>query len=564
MRTTNTTRLESRLEKELEERLTEEVGQNGRLWCLDEQHNLPVHAHPCLVCSRFLAHLSLAVEGCCDDTDWTTWRPPPKNTRGSNTDSSAEENTSILASDSEQEEEHEEDEDEEEEEEGEDYTRKDLAAHMRTLLLLRSAKGRRETNNRFTKDPALLGRRQELIAGLLVSIGEIQSEQDEALVDIGAIERQIETARARRDELDQRRQRIDDQYPNKHPTAESAVKSMDDPMPDVVKTTSGKPELDTQQIDPHLLEFAHRLTQTVVTNSPQAPTHPKPPQTFPAATQSAEHLSDWIRNHKCSDIRGVPACGPDWIPELRDARGHQVMATLAGSTRNKRNRTKLIKRRQRFFAILRVLIVPFKYASTIQRISALITERPLSRVVDFEPNAEDDDSVALLLAHTGLTVAVADDTWQFCVKFVEAEIKSSPGVYDTVELEVLLKLAQNVAAVNGKPPGWLFMSQRTYESCPRNRLAGHQLCRVNLSDQTHSPTRPPAVRKVTNTFQLFCKSSGVDVLVDRIEVCGPPLRDSFADIYFQYEIDLDLIMKEYGNEQRSREIYSAYLWLGLQ
>ncbi|KAJ6586954.1 hypothetical protein DFH09DRAFT_1359428 [Mycena vulgaris] len=44
----------------------------------------------------------------------------------------------------------------------------------------------------------------------------------------------------------------------------------------------------------------------------------------------------------------------------------------------------------------------------------------------------------------------------------------------------------------------------------------------------------------TNAFQLFCTSRGVDVLVDRIE----------------YEIDLDL--KEYGSEQRSREIYGAH------
>ncbi|KAJ7770214.1 hypothetical protein DFH07DRAFT_269298 [Mycena maculata] len=44
----------------------------------------------------------------------------------------------------------------------------------------------------------------------------------------------------------------------------------------------------------------------------------------------------------------------------------------------------------------------------------------------------------------------------------------------------------------------------------------------------------------TNAFQLFCTSRGVDVLVDRIE----------------YEIDLDL--KEYSNEQRSREIYGAH------
>ncbi|KAJ6593931.1 hypothetical protein B0H19DRAFT_1215807 [Mycena capillaripes] len=44
----------------------------------------------------------------------------------------------------------------------------------------------------------------------------------------------------------------------------------------------------------------------------------------------------------------------------------------------------------------------------------------------------------------------------------------------------------------------------------------------------------------TNAFQLFCASRGVDVLVDRIE----------------YEIELDL--KEYGSEQRSREIYGAH------
>ncbi|KAF7361866.1 hypothetical protein MVEN_00531100 [Mycena venus] len=44
----------------------------------------------------------------------------------------------------------------------------------------------------------------------------------------------------------------------------------------------------------------------------------------------------------------------------------------------------------------------------------------------------------------------------------------------------------------------------------------------------------------TNAFQLFCTSRGVDVLVERIE----------------YEIDLDL--KEYGSEQRSREIYGAH------
>ncbi|KAJ7188201.1 hypothetical protein C8R46DRAFT_1341056 [Mycena filopes] len=44
----------------------------------------------------------------------------------------------------------------------------------------------------------------------------------------------------------------------------------------------------------------------------------------------------------------------------------------------------------------------------------------------------------------------------------------------------------------------------------------------------------------TNAFQLFCASRGVEVLVERIA----------------YEIDLDL--KEYGNEQRSREIYGAH------
>ncbi|KAJ7218040.1 hypothetical protein GGX14DRAFT_495423 [Mycena pura] len=44
----------------------------------------------------------------------------------------------------------------------------------------------------------------------------------------------------------------------------------------------------------------------------------------------------------------------------------------------------------------------------------------------------------------------------------------------------------------------------------------------------------------TNAFQLFCSSHGVEALVDRIE----------------YEIELD--MKEYGDDQRSREIYGAH------
>ncbi|KAJ7647304.1 hypothetical protein FB45DRAFT_975025 [Roridomyces roridus] len=44
----------------------------------------------------------------------------------------------------------------------------------------------------------------------------------------------------------------------------------------------------------------------------------------------------------------------------------------------------------------------------------------------------------------------------------------------------------------------------------------------------------------TNAFQLFCTSRGVDALVERIE----------------FEIDLDL--KEFGHEQRSREIYGAH------
>ncbi|KAJ7717425.1 hypothetical protein DFH07DRAFT_785172 [Mycena maculata] len=449
MRATNTTRLESGLEKALEQTLTEEVEQNGRLWSLNSQHNILVHARPCLECIRFVAHLSLAIEGRRNNNDWAAWRLPHKIIRGDNDESSDEEDNSSLSSDNEQDGG---DKVEEEEDDDEDYTRNDLAAHMHALLLLRSAKGRRETNPLFSTDPALLGRRQELIAGLLTSIADVRKEQDEALVHIGAMEQQIETARARRDEYNQQLQRIDIQYPHKRPTAESAVESTDDPMPDVVKTASGQLELDMQQIDPHFLEIAHRMAQTVITNSSQARTHPKPHKNFPEATQSAEQLSNWIQENKCSDIRGVPACGPDWIPELRDARGHQVMATLAGSTRHVRNGTKRAKRRQRFFAILRVLIVPFKYASTIQRISAPIAERPLS-VVDFGPNA-DDDSVASILAHTGLTVAIADDTWQFCVKFVEAEIKSSTCVYDKDKLEDLLNIARTMAAANGGPPGF--------------------------------------------------------------------------------------------------------------
>jgi E3 ubiquitin-protein ligase HUWE1 len=62
-----------------------------------------------------------------------------------------------------------------------------------------------------------------------------------------------------------------------------------------------------------------------------------------------------------------------------------------------------------------------------------------------------------------------------------------------------------------------------------------------------------------NAFQLFCAARGVDVLVERIEVCvNEPFSGRAPNLSFsiQYEVDQDI--KEYSQGQRSRDIGGFY------
>ncbi|KAJ7771285.1 hypothetical protein DFH07DRAFT_768256 [Mycena maculata] len=474
MKATNTSHLESVEEKNLERSLTQEVKQSLHPWRLDPHLNLPVHTFPCLKCQKFVAHTSGAADGRRDNEDWAKWLPPDEKSIDRIKKSSGEEedDSECASSDSEQGQEDESDSESvlsdgaqdaeraslhSEQDEEAEYTPKDVAAHMRILLLLRSSRGRCNTNHLFTTDPALLGRRQEKLSDLLTDLAKLRDERDGALVEAYAISEKIESVRARCDEYDRELQRVDPNHPRKRPTTETTV--VNDLMMDVDETPSQPPgphSQPTEANDADIAEIVRRIIQTSVGHN-TAPIHTTKSKKFPEPTQPAEELARWIQDNKCPNIKGVPACGPNWTPQLRDARGHQVMMTLARSTRHVRSPSKRARRRKRFLAILRVLIIPHNYSTIIQRISVPVANVQLS-AVDFGPIADqlDEDTIALKLASSGLTVAIADDAWQFCVKVAEAEIKnhdSGHRGYRTETLVQLLQRARTVAEADGEPPG---------------------------------------------------------------------------------------------------------------
>jgi hypothetical protein len=118
-----------------------------------------------------------------------------------------------------------------------------------------------------------------------------------------------------------------------------------------------------------------------------------------------------------------------------------------GSTRKKRD-----LRRDRFMAILSILIIPRKYERILRSISGQVTAVALS-VVGFNPRKQSETELVRKLANHGLTVAVANDMWQFCVNFARAEVQDPYSSYDRERLADLINWAESQDALqNGEPP----------------------------------------------------------------------------------------------------------------
>ncbi|KAJ7854031.1 hypothetical protein B0H13DRAFT_1903844 [Mycena leptocephala] len=313
----------------------------------------------------------------------------------------------------------------------------DLATHMGNIFLLQCAKGRMQTNHLFKNDPAVFGRAQKSLADLMTRISEVEEEHEEVQAEITLTEQQLRSAQALMEQLQEQLIRLE-------PSVEQLELHVS---PTEAMHTGGC----AVQLGDQVAVAAVKDALACISQHRREGNMHRRGKKLPAPTESPEHLARWIQDHK-SPIKGVPACAPDWVVDLRNARGHQVLMTLAPP--GLRNRAISTRNRHRtcFLAMLGILIRPGAYAEIIKRISAPIADAPLAQA-RFDLDKLQDDVVARNLAAAGLTVAIADDCWQFCLNFAEAEIKSSATGYDRETMRELVTQARATVAVVGEPRG---------------------------------------------------------------------------------------------------------------
>ncbi|KAJ7464928.1 hypothetical protein B0H11DRAFT_1922351 [Mycena galericulata] len=457
--------LRSVMEKEHEKKLARQVKHSPHLWRLHPIYNVPFCSSKCRKCAKYLAHLARAMAGLADEESSDGDSSSEDEDQDEDEDSSGEDEDKEVDEDSSSEDEDDDGEgsgsgwqppDESDFEDIEGEGDPELRAHMRTVFMLQSARGRLESGDLFGMDPAALGRAQNSIADLMMEIATLEREQEQVQEEFLAVGQQLKSIQTRSEELHEELQRLDSNYQRKRLTMGVAPETADNLMAsgEGSQPPSAGPVLHAQPAEADIVQLVSRTAQVTVEDAllplprslPGPSNHQEPTRKqflrkkIPGANESAEQLARWIQNQQCQVIKGVPACGPDWVVDLRDARGHQVMKTLAPSGQGQRSKSARDWHRSCFLAMLRILIIPGAYAAITRRISAPIADVALSKV-DFGRTL-DEDTVARKLASKGLTVDIADDCWQFCLKFAEAEINSEASGYKKETLEALVARAR--------------------------------------------------------------------------------------------------------------------------
>ncbi|KAJ7668600.1 hypothetical protein DFH06DRAFT_1126075 [Mycena polygramma] len=200
------------------------------------------------------------------------------------------------------------------------------------------------------------------------------------------------------------------------------------------------------------------LSTAPVTITPRPSSSARPPdslwQTFsrmqkPTAHDDPTAFAKWMQFNSDVKIQGIPV--HEGTVDLRDVRGYHQITTRV-----------IVKQRgtwsnlyyRSLFAILHVLAIPWRYRELLQIADAQVAETPsLTPCAVAGGQMLTDIEMTRLLAAKGLTVQIADDTWQYCYKFVEAEAECTESHFG---LDNILELLENIRqreAIDGRPPG---------------------------------------------------------------------------------------------------------------
>ncbi|KAJ7738631.1 hypothetical protein B0H16DRAFT_1570311 [Mycena metata] len=163
----------------------------------------------------------------------------------------------------------------------------------------------------------------------------------------------------------------------------------------------------------------------------------------PGYDDPPEIFARWLQVHGDNQIMGVPLSQPNSIVDLRDVRGRNRVLSLI-PTKGKESR---LRHQSRLWRITSLLGMPGAYGKLLVDCKVEVTQAPRA-AVELGDEAETPDAVARFLASRGVTIAEADDAWQFIVNLVREGAKKNREDYLS-----LLREIQNKVEVVGKPVG---------------------------------------------------------------------------------------------------------------
>ncbi|KAJ7438041.1 hypothetical protein B0H11DRAFT_2254977 [Mycena galericulata] len=160
----------------------------------------------------------------------------------------------------------------------------------------------------------------------------------------------------------------------------------------------------------------------------------------PAVTDSDIDIAHFLQFNEEVDFKGIPLRGAQFMVDMRDVRGYrQVMGRAPRKIRvpdnNYQHAAHCIAR------ILQILTIPGEYERLLKEQGVTVIAAEDLTPCDFgeSPAALSNHQVARLLADRGLSLAVADDAWQFCRNYVQAQVASPDPFFDKGAMKQLLQ-----------------------------------------------------------------------------------------------------------------------------
>ncbi|KAJ7029167.1 hypothetical protein C8F04DRAFT_1265229 [Mycena alexandri] len=170
----------------------------------------------------------------------------------------------------------------------------------------------------------------------------------------------------------------------------------------------------------------------------------------PQPADNPLRIAHFLQHNEETNFKGIPTSGPEWVIDMRDVRGYREVASRVPAKSKTETTQARFYRSRCLTRVLEVLAVPGKYSHLLstanKQVSLVASLTPC--VFGERPESLSEADVAVLLADKGLTVSSADDSWQFCYKYLAAHATQQ----DLTTTSQILALWRTISTAS-PPPG---------------------------------------------------------------------------------------------------------------